>query len=479
MKKKSLLSNSFKCAALYIRVSTGKQEELSPDAQKRLLIDYAKKNGIIVTDEYIFMENGISGKNATNRPEFQRMISIAKSKPKPFDVILVWKFSRFARNQDESVFYKSILRKKCGIDVVSITEPISEGMYGRLIEMIIEWNDEFYSYNLSQEVARGMEEKALRGGYQSTPCLGYAAVGEGKPHVIVEDEFKIYQYIADLYDFDNLDATAIARKVNELGYRTKRGNPFEARTVNRLLKNKFYAGIVSWNGIEFDGTHEVRISKERFEKRMERMESSYKPKMRHDVSSCKHWLSGIVKCPICGCSLGYNRSNTPFFQCWKYAKGFHPESISITERKLVRSVLNNFEEILDGKDFSFQYIPPSPPKNDEISLLEIELENLKRRESRIRLAFESEIDTLDEYKANKARIQAERERILSEIDKRKAPDSSAPTKEEMLSKIQRVYNIISDPDVDYQSKGIFIRSILEDIVYDKQNDRLLFHFYYS
>ena len=362
---------------------------------------------------------------------------------------------------------------------MSITEPISEGMYGRLIEMIIEWNDEFYSYNLSQEVARGMEEKALRGGYQSTPCLGYAAVGEGKPHVIVEDEFKIYQYIADLYDFDNLDATAIARKVNELGYRTKRGNPFEARTVNRLLRNKFYAGIVSWNGIEFDGTHEVRISKERFEKRMERMESSYKPKMRHDVSSCKHWLSGIVKCPICGCSLGYNRSSTPFFQCWKYAKGFHPESISITERKLVRSVLNNFEEILDGKDFSFQYIPPSPPRNDEISLLEIELENLKRRESRIRLAFESEIDTLDEYKANKARIQAERERILSEIDKRKAPDSSAPTKEEMLSKIQRVYNIISDPDVDYQSKGVFIRSILEDIVYDKKNDRLLFHFYYS
>ncbi len=400
-------------------------------------------------------------------------------KPKPFDVILVWKFSRFARNQDESVFYKSILRKKCGIDVVSITEPISEGMYGRLIEMIIEWNDEFYSYNLSQEVARGMEEKALRGGYQSTPCLGYAAVGEGKPHVIVEDEFKIYQYIADLYDFDNLDATAIARKVNELGYRTKRGNPFEARTVNRLLKNKFYAGIVSWNGIEFDGPHEVRISKERFKKRMERMESSYKPKMRHDVSSCKHWLSGIVKCPICGCSLGYNRSNTPFFQCWKYAKGFHPESISITERKLVRSVLNNFEEILDGKDFSFQYIPPSPPKNDEISLLEIELENLKRRESRIRLAFESEIDTLDEYKANKERIQAERERILTEIDKRRIPASSAPTKEEMLSKIQRVYNIISDPDVDYQSKGIFIRSILEDIVYDKKNDRLLFHFYYS
>ena len=103
---------------------------------------------------------------------------------------------------------------------------------------------------------------------------------------------------------------------------------------------------------------------------------------------------------------------------------------------------------------------------------------MKRRETRIRLAFENEIDTLEEYRENKARIQAERERIISEIDKRKTPNS-IPTKEEMLLKIQHVYNIISDPDVDYQSKGVFIRSVLEDIVYDKQNDRLLFHFYCS
>lgn len=479
MKKKPVNSEPLKCAALYIRVSTDRQEELSPDAQKRLLIDYAKKNDILVMNEYIFIENGISGKNANNRPEFQRMISIAKTKPKPFDMILVWKFSRFARNQDESAFYKSILRKKCGIDVVSITEPIAEGMYGRLIEMIIEWNDEFYSYNLSQEVVRGMEEKALRGGYQATPCLGYRAVGEGKPHVIIEEEFKIYQYIADLYDFDHLDATSIARKANDLGYRTKRGNPFEARTVNRLMRNKFYTGIVSWNGIEFEGTHETRISRERFENRMKYMDSMYKPRMRHDVSSCRHWLGGIVKCPVCGASLGYNTSKAPFFQCWKYAKGFHKESISITERKLVNTILKNFEEILSGKDFDFKYIAPAASEDNEISILETELENLKKRESRIRLAFENEIDTIEEYKENKTRIQAERNRLLSEIEKRRRPAAKVPTKSEMLARIQNVYDVISDPDMDHQTKGSLMRSILEDIVYDKQNKRLIFHFYYS
>ena len=49
-------------AALYIRVSTDKQEELSPDSQKRLLLEYAKSHNMIVAEEHIYMENGISGR---------------------------------------------------------------------------------------------------------------------------------------------------------------------------------------------------------------------------------------------------------------------------------------------------------------------------------------------------------------------------------------------------------------------------------
>lgn len=89
--------------AAYIRVSTDKQEELSPNAQKRLILDYAKKNDIIISSSDIYMENGISGRKAAKRPAFQEMIAKAKSKEHPYDVILVWKYSRFARNQEESL----------------------------------------------------------------------------------------------------------------------------------------------------------------------------------------------------------------------------------------------------------------------------------------------------------------------------------------------------------------------------------------
>ena len=101
-----------KIGAAYIRVSTDGQLDLSPDAQKREVLKYAKENGIIIPEEYVFVENsGISGKKASRRPEFQRMIATAKQKPAPFDVVLVWKFSRFARNQEESIVYKSLLKK--------------------------------------------------------------------------------------------------------------------------------------------------------------------------------------------------------------------------------------------------------------------------------------------------------------------------------------------------------------------------------
>ena len=116
-------------------------------------------------------------------------------------MILVWKFSRFARNQEESIVYKSML-KKDDVEVIStISEPLVDGPFGSLIERIIEWMDEYYSIRLSGEVKRGMKEKALRHGYQSTPPLGYKAVGGGKPFVIDEAQLR---YCVLCYEFIRL-----------------------------------------------------------------------------------------------------------------------------------------------------------------------------------------------------------------------------------------------------------------------------------
>ncbi len=168
-----------KIGAAYIRVSTDMQLELSPESQLKAIRDYAAAHDIILSNEYIYHDDGISGRKAEKRPEFMRMIATAKTKPKPFDVILIWKFSRFARNREDSIVYKSMLRKQCGIDVVSITEQLSDDKTSILIEALLEAMDEYYSVNLAEEVKRGMTEKVEKGGVVSTPPYGYI-MGSGK-----------------------------------------------------------------------------------------------------------------------------------------------------------------------------------------------------------------------------------------------------------------------------------------------------------
>ena len=255
-----------KIGALYIRVSTHDQDDLSPDAQKRLCLEYAKANKIVVPQEFIFVES-VSGRKAKNRPEFQKMIAMAKSQDHPFDLIIVWKYSRFARNQEESIVYKSMLRKD-RVEVISISEPIIDGPFGTLIERIIEWMDEYYSIRLSDEVLRGMTEKARQRGYQISPPLGYDAVGGGKPFVINEKEYEIVQYIFEQFDRYDQDFLTIACALEQMGYRSKRGAVIDSRTVKRILHNPFYYGLVRWNGISFMGDHEVRLTREQYEKRM-------------------------------------------------------------------------------------------------------------------------------------------------------------------------------------------------------------------
>lgn len=466
---------SDRIGALYIRVSTDDQAELSPDAQKRLLLDYAKKNGIIISNDFIFSES-VSGRHVQKRPEFQRMIGIAKQPSHPIDVILVWKYSRFARNQEESIVYKSML-KKDHVEVISVSEPLIDGPFGSLIERIIEWMDEYYSIRLSGEVLRGMKEKALRNGYQSSPCLGYEAVGHGKPFQINEAEYAMVSYIMDLYDNQNMDETAIARKCNDLGYKTKRGNPFERRTIDRILQNPFYCGIVSWNGVEFEGAHEVRISKERFDRRQRLIASRKRPMKARNISTCKHWLSGLLKCSVCGATLSYTgNGKCPYFQCWKYAKGFHKTSVALSVKKAEEAVIEYFDQVLAGADFT--YVRKEQPAADEtaaIEQLQKELSKLSARESRIRDAYESGIDSLEEYKANKERFISNRLQLETELEKlRKEQEEKEVNKEDVLHEIKSLNDILKNPDVSYEEKGTLIRTIVDQIVYDKESGKMYF-----
>ncbi len=305
-----------KIGAAYIRVSTDDQVEYSPSAQLREIKKRAAADDVLLPPEYIFMDEGISGRSTKKRDDFNRMIGVAKSKPKPFEQIYVWKFSRFARNQEESIVYKSLLRNKLGIDIISISEPLIDGPFGSLIERIIEWMDEYYSIRLSGEVSRGMTEKALRGEVQTSVPFGFRK--SGHEWVLQPEEAAIVRRMFEAYAQGSTLET-IAVNANRLGARTKHGNPFHAGRVKYLLKNRAYTGTLIWKHIEHQDKLPRIISDELFDLVADKLErsGSSRTKYAKSAGSMRHYLSGLLKCADCGMSMAFHTASQGF-QCGGY-----------------------------------------------------------------------------------------------------------------------------------------------------------------
>lgn len=474
-----------KTACAYIRVSTDKQEELSPNAQKRLLLDYAKKNSIRILPEHIFIENGISGKKADKRPQFMKMIGLAKSKEHPFDIILVWKFSRFARNQEESIVYKSLLKKN-NVEVISISEPLVDGPFGTLIERIIEWMDEYYSIRLSSEVIRGMTEKAMSGGYQSKLPLGYRMNKETKVPYIYEEEAVIVRKIFYEYSSAGKSFLEISRELNLLGCKTKRGAAYEERTIRYILENPFYTGMVRWNRqkhsdhtikdksewIIAKGQHEPLITQEQFDLTQSQLAQRRRPYKAHSTGSIRHWLSGMVKCSSCGASLVAVTSNAASFQCGNYNKGKCLVSHSIKKEKLEQAVYTALESVLQTQDSTYELRTDLKP-SDNTQLLFQQLEKLSEKELRMKQAYLDGIDTLKEYKENKQLLTKEREALqteLASIQKQPIEKAAVP------NRISNIYEIIKNDTLDTRTRANAVRSVVEHMVYDKKRDTLEIYF---
>lgn len=477
-----------KTGAIYIRVSTDKQEELSPDAQLRLLMDYAKTNHTDIPMEYIFQDNGISGRKANKRPAFQQMIALAKSKEHPIDTIIVWKFSRFARNQEESIVYKSLLKKN-NVDVVSVSEPLIDGPFGSLIERIIEWMDEYYSIRLSGEVMRGMTQNAIRGHYQSDAPIGYRSPGNKKPPEKDPKTVQIPIMMKDLL-LSGSSLLQIARKLNEQGYRTKHGNLWDARGVRYVLENPFYAGISRWNytdrGRQLKPADEVIYTKGNWEPlwdkaTLEEIKKHLTMNMRkaksRDVSTAKHWLSGLLICSSCGGTLAYSGTkNSRGFQCWKYTKGFCNESHYIGIRPIEKMVIEYLESILHSPAIVYTVISSASADADsKLADLEKQLQKVENKEKRIKAAYLNEIDSLEEYKANKAALLKERAAIEKNI-KLLTISNTDMSKEEMDQKMKQnisaLLTVLQDDSADYVQKGNMMRNVVDHIVFDRGNTSL-------
>lgn len=185
-----------------------------------------------------------------NRPEFQDMIK--DSSKHLFEMIIVWKLDRFARNRYESARYKSLL-KKSGVKVVSATEVISDGAEGIIIESVLEGYAEYYYADLSEKVIRGMTDNALKCKYNGgTLPLGY--IIDDEQHFQVDPH--TMPFIVEAYKHYNEGSTMtqIRDWLNEQGIKNTRNQHMTYNSVEHMLRNCRYIGeFCYWDTVVPDG----------------------------------------------------------------------------------------------------------------------------------------------------------------------------------------------------------------------------------
>lgn len=472
--------------ACYLRVSTDDQIEYSLDAQLKLIKNYARQNNIILTKEHIYVDEGISGKRADKRPAFMQMVATAKMKPKPFDIILVHKFDRFARSREDSVVYKSLLRKDYDVKVVSITESIEDDKFSVILEAMLEAMAEYYSLNLAEEVKKGMTEKAERGEHQSVPPFGYRMVNKQLEEN--EDESVYIKYIFEKFSSGELGMRQIAMNLNDLGIKSHHGNKIETRTIEYILNNPAYIGKTRWNPVEKtkrydyknpnliirDGKHKPLISMELWDeaqKRLARNKEVYKPREK-STAKINTWLKGLVRCAECNKTLVSN--NKIYLQCNGYVKGTCKTSQhirhSVLEQLVAEQLKNTFEQQLDIK-----VIPKESDTTSkgEYELLTLTLERITSREKRVKIAYQDGIDTLEEYKQQKDIINQERQKTIQQLKELKdgllnikKPDES------IYNRMASVYELLTDDTIDMNIKYETSHQLIQEIKFSKKSKTL-------
>ncbi|MFC1961103.1 recombinase family protein, partial [Chloroflexota bacterium] len=247
-----------------------------------------------------------SAKDTFHRPGFEQMMMEAVSGK--FQAILVYHTSRMFRNVADARRYKTKLRQYLGIEVVFISQGKMDpdDPNGFMLEGINELFDEHYLWQLKVYTKMGKKTRAEKGLWNGTLPWGYITdpdTGLPVPHPM---NAKGLLMAFEAYATGKYTDREIAELLNREGYRTT-GNwgerPFTKDTVNRILKNVFYLGLVKYKGEVFPGQHPALISQELFDKCQDHRARSRPKRKAHGKRKYTYVLAGIACCSECGLTL--------------------------------------------------------------------------------------------------------------------------------------------------------------------------------
>lgn len=464
-------------AVAYLRMSTDRQE-YSLESQWRVIAEWATRNNYTIVKRY--EDAGVSAMESklSKRTGFLQMVD--DSEDADWSAVIVYDSSRFSRSLRDSIVYKSILKEN-GVQVISVTEPVIDEDTALIMDAINGAQNEMYIRKLSKNVRRGYAQKALRGELLNQPPFGYRRGPDRRQIVIVPEEAQIVRYIYAQY-LAGKSAYIIAKDLSQSGVKTTCGNPFDTRQIKRILSSPTYKGMLSvtvggqhyeypdaWEAIippvDFDQAQQITADRQ----------SNAVPKVRAPELH-SHWLAGRLRCGACGACY-YRRSNRarqspPQFMCINRAHASCHDSPIIVDYLLEEAFFEAVDRFLSTDDAyqEKQLSLPPPPVETDYSLL---IQKAERSLKRAREAYLAEIDTLEEYKAAKSRLEAE---IASLLEQQNHAEHRCADIPKTKAAISGLVHLLRDSSVPMETKCRAFEKVVEKvIIYPDRSLSIIFY----
>jgi site-specific DNA recombinase len=278
----------------YARVSSKEQDEegYSVPAQLRAIRDYAAKHGIEVAREFVEAETAkVSGRRA-----FGDMLKFVRDQG--VAGILVEKTDRLYRNFSDFVKVDEL-----GVDLHFVKEGqvIKQDSHSseKLMHSIKVCLAKNYIDNLSEEIRKGMREKALQGIYPTHAPLGYVNVPDGHRKKIVPDPVRapLVARLFEVFALGRMSISEATKYAYEIGLRTKKGNKLHKSSVATMLRCEVYVGKLRWNGETLGAIHEPLVGADAFYRVQEILD---RRTSRLGYGTVEIGYRGVVRCSKCG-----------------------------------------------------------------------------------------------------------------------------------------------------------------------------------
>jgi DNA invertase Pin-like site-specific DNA recombinase len=292
----------------YCRDSGGEEQDI--ETQKHAVLDYIEVNGLVL--DRLFVDEARPGSSVVGRQAFELMIDLSRQDPPIAQGIVLWSFSRFARNLLDAQFYKADLRRR-GFQIISMTDDLPGGDLDAIIEALYDWKHEQFLKDLSQNVKRTLHELA-RQGYSvgGFPPRGYKAdkvkIGtkrNGKPHYATRwiPDPKWAPKVQEAFQLRAEGATFSEIRDRTGLYRT-------SNSISCALRNRTYLGLRKCDRIETAGAHEALLEQALFDRVQETLWDRPAPGERWPVGHAHpkrarspYLLTGLMRCRHCGSAM--------------------------------------------------------------------------------------------------------------------------------------------------------------------------------